>query len=111
MAAALPNRIPNDGARHRSEFFGSNGLTKNDLAKNDPRERLIVALDVSSAAAAQKIVETGSYQSTAHITAIHAAAEGQEKAVLAKFDVNSPTKDLAITIKADGGKLAVVQGK
>jgi orotidine-5'-phosphate decarboxylase len=56
MAAALPNRIPNDGARHRSEFFGSNGLTKNDLAKNDPRERLIVALDVSSAAAAQKIV-------------------------------------------------------
>jgi len=37
MTAALPNRIPNRLAR-------------------DPRERLIVALDVSTAAAAQKIV-------------------------------------------------------
>ena len=37
--AALPNRIPNQMARH-----------------HDPRERLIVALDVSTAAAAQKIV-------------------------------------------------------
>jgi len=41
MTAALPNRIPNDSIRYRSV---------------DPRERLIVALDVSSAAAAQKIV-------------------------------------------------------
>jgi len=41
MTAALPNRIPNDSPRYRSA---------------DPRERLIVALDVSSAAAAQKIV-------------------------------------------------------
>jgi orotidine-5'-phosphate decarboxylase len=39
MAAALPNRIPNETSRGR-----------------DPRERLIVALDVSTAAAAQKIV-------------------------------------------------------
>src|SRR5215469_6578808 len=41
MAAALPNRIPNDSLSYRSI---------------DPRERLIVALDVSTAAAAQKIV-------------------------------------------------------
>jgi orotidine-5'-phosphate decarboxylase len=41
MTAALPNRIPNDSARSR---------------RVDPRERLIVALDVSTAAAAQKIV-------------------------------------------------------
>jgi orotidine-5'-phosphate decarboxylase len=40
MPAALPNRIP---------FSGSN-------ANVDPRQRLIVALDVSTAAAAQKIV-------------------------------------------------------
>lgn len=41
MTAALPNRIPNDSLSYRNA---------------DPRERLIVALDVSSAAAAQKIV-------------------------------------------------------
>jgi orotidine-5'-phosphate decarboxylase len=41
MTAALPNRIPNGSARYRS---------------GDPRERLIVALDVSSSAAALKIV-------------------------------------------------------
>jgi len=41
MQAALPNRIPTDGPRHQIA---------------DPRERLIVALDVSSAAAARKIV-------------------------------------------------------
>lgn len=41
MTAALPNRIPTDSSRYRS---------------GDPRERLIVALDVSTAAAAQKIV-------------------------------------------------------
>jgi orotidine-5'-phosphate decarboxylase len=41
MSAALPNRIPNDSARYLSD---------------DPRQRLIVALDVSTAAAAQNIV-------------------------------------------------------
>ena len=41
MTAVLPNRIPNDSLSYRS---------------GDPRERLIVALDVSSAAAAQKVV-------------------------------------------------------
>src|SRR5215831_271078 len=41
MSAALPNHIPNDSARYLSD---------------DPRQRLIVALDVSTAAAAQKIV-------------------------------------------------------
>jgi orotidine-5'-phosphate decarboxylase len=41
MAAALPKRIPTDSLNYRS---------------TDPRERLIVALDVSTAAAAQKIV-------------------------------------------------------
>jgi orotidine-5'-phosphate decarboxylase len=55
MSAALSNRIPNDGPRHRSEFIGSNDLVRND-SRERLRERLIVALDVSSAAAAQKIV-------------------------------------------------------
>jgi|SRR5579872_2171152 len=41
MSAALPNRIPNDSASYR---------------RGDPRQRLIVALDVSSASAARKIV-------------------------------------------------------
>ncbi len=41
MTAVLPNRIPNGSSSYRS---------------GDPRERLIVALDVSTAAAAQKIV-------------------------------------------------------
>jgi len=41
MAAALPNRIPSDSLSYRSD---------------DPRQRLIVALDVSTAAAAHKIV-------------------------------------------------------
>src|SRR5580704_16168107 len=43
MSAALPNRVPSDPRRV-------------DLQKDDPRGRLIVALDVSTAAAAQKIV-------------------------------------------------------
>ena len=42
MPAALPQRIPNS--------------RQNDLRNDDPRQRLIVALDVSTAAAAQKIV-------------------------------------------------------
>jgi orotidine-5'-phosphate decarboxylase len=41
MTAAVPNRIPTDSLSYRSD---------------DPRQRLIVALDVSTAAAAQKIV-------------------------------------------------------
>lgn len=42
--AALPNRLPNDSYR-------------DDIRRSDdPRQRLIVALDVSTAAAAQKIV-------------------------------------------------------
>ena len=41
MTAALPDRIPTDSLSYRSD---------------DPRQRLIVALDVSTAAAAQKIV-------------------------------------------------------
>jgi len=41
MPAAVPNRIPSDGLSYRA---------------GDPRQRLIVALDVSTAAAAQKIV-------------------------------------------------------
>lgn len=46
MSAALPNRIPN----------GSTGYRGSSHAHSDPRQRLIVALDVSTAAAAQKIV-------------------------------------------------------
>ena len=46
MSAALPNRIPNDSARYPGSSH----------AHGDPRQRLIVALDVSTAAAAQKIV-------------------------------------------------------
>jgi len=41
MLTTLPDRIPNDSVGYRSD---------------DPRQRLIVALDVSTAAAAQKIV-------------------------------------------------------
>jgi len=44
MQAALPNRIPCSGMNHE------------ELRSDDPRQRLIVALDVSTAAAAQKIV-------------------------------------------------------
>src|SRR5580692_3930932 len=43
MQATLPNRIPS-------------GQRENSLPENDGRGRLIVALDVSTAAAAQKIV-------------------------------------------------------
>jgi len=48
MPAALPHRIPFDSRGNESRDY--------DLHKNDPRQRLIVALDVSTAAAAQKIV-------------------------------------------------------
>src|SRR5436305_12768599 len=46
MSAALPNRIPSDGESHRGD----------ELHPGDQRQKLIVELDVSSAAAAQKIV-------------------------------------------------------
>src|SRR5512133_1604255 len=46
MPAALPNRIPSDSMSYRGD----------ELDPGDPRHKLIVALDVSSAAAAQKIV-------------------------------------------------------
>jgi orotidine-5'-phosphate decarboxylase len=46
MPAALPNRIPSDGVSHRGD----------ELHPGDPRHKLIVALDVSSAAAAQMMV-------------------------------------------------------
>ena len=46
MPAALPNRIPSDGESYRAD----------ELHAGDPRRKLIVALDVSTAAAAQKIV-------------------------------------------------------
>jgi orotidine-5'-phosphate decarboxylase len=48
MHAALPHRIPSD--QH------SNEASVGDSHKNDPRGKLIVALDVSTAAAAHKIV-------------------------------------------------------
>lgn len=48
MAAALPNRIPNDSLHYRTE----------DIRNDDPRQRLIVALDVPTANAARKIVST-----------------------------------------------------
>src|SRR5246127_5309571 len=44
--AALPNRLPNDSLSYPDDIRGN----------DDPRRRLIVALDVSTAAAAQKIV-------------------------------------------------------
>src|SRR5436305_14637981 len=46
MPAALPNRIPSDSVSYRGD----------ELHPGDPRQKLIVALDVSSAAAAQKFV-------------------------------------------------------
>jgi orotidine-5'-phosphate decarboxylase len=51
MPAALPNRIP-----HGSLGYRSHDPRRDDAGHDDPRQRLIVALDVSTAAAAQKIV-------------------------------------------------------
>jgi len=53
MQATLPNRIPESEARQHPS---AEGRTDADCADRDPRARLIVALDVSSAAAAQRIV-------------------------------------------------------
>jgi orotidine-5'-phosphate decarboxylase len=49
MSAALPNQVHSDSRATDSRDAG-------DFQNNDARERLIVALDVSTAAAAQKIV-------------------------------------------------------
>ena len=60
MATSIPS-IPHGGKGRRSEDLRrvdsnlANGLA-NGLANDDPRQRLIVALDVATAAAAQKIV-------------------------------------------------------
>jgi orotidine-5'-phosphate decarboxylase len=56
MTAVLPNRIPHGGLGHRGEDLPKDDLSQADLLKDDPRQRLIVALDVSTAAAARKIV-------------------------------------------------------
>jgi orotidine-5'-phosphate decarboxylase len=48
MPAALPHRIPFDPRKQ--------DLRQTDLRRNDPRGKLIIALDVSTAAAARKIV-------------------------------------------------------
>ena len=98
MAAALPNRIPNDGARHRSEPIGSNDVAQGDLAKTDlgkidPRERLIVALDVSSAAAAQKIV-----------AAVTPVTAGSSQTYTWTLPANFPTGKV-LRVKVDGGTL------
>jgi orotidine-5'-phosphate decarboxylase len=50
MPATVPNRIPYGDLSHRHEE------RPNERGQEDARQRLIVALDVSSAAAAQKIV-------------------------------------------------------
>ena len=51
MAAALPNRMPLGSVSYRSSE-----LRGDDLQSDDPRRRLIVALDVSTAEAARAIV-------------------------------------------------------
>src|SRR5580704_8961692 len=53
MQAILPKRIPHNNPL---ENVPGNAPRGDDLSGNDPREKLIVALDVSTAAAAQKIV-------------------------------------------------------
>lgn len=49
MPSTSPS-VPRGGVSHRGDDL------RNDVSKQDPRQRLIVALDVSTAAAAQKIV-------------------------------------------------------
>jgi len=53
MQTTLPHLIPGSDQEKTPQI---SDLRETDLLKNDPRQRLIVALDVSSAAAAQKIV-------------------------------------------------------
>lgn len=52
MQATLPNRIPSSNPQP----IDSKSAAQAIAGSNDPREKLIVALDVSSAAAAQRIV-------------------------------------------------------
>jgi len=52
----LPKHIPVSVKDSAGDARAGNDLPGNELLKNDPRQRLIVALDVSTAAAAQKIV-------------------------------------------------------
>jgi orotidine-5'-phosphate decarboxylase len=54
MQATLPNRIPHNNPSEKHSPGDS--LRGSDLHASDPREKLIVALDVSTAAAAQRIV-------------------------------------------------------
>jgi len=49
MPSTLPS-VPHGGLGYRGDDL------RNAVSKHDPRQRLIVALDVSTAAAAQKIV-------------------------------------------------------
>jgi orotidine-5'-phosphate decarboxylase len=50
----MPTTLPS--VPHGSQSYRSDDLRNTGLQSNDPRQRLIVALDVSTAAAAQKIV-------------------------------------------------------
>lgn len=52
MPSTFPS-TPHGGLSYRSDSYGQGN---HDLRNDDPRQRLIVALDVSTAAAAQKIV-------------------------------------------------------
>jgi orotidine-5'-phosphate decarboxylase len=61
MSGTLVNRLPHSELnrateKSRAEAARERDLPHADLPSEDPRERLIVALDVSTAAAAQKIV-------------------------------------------------------
>jgi orotidine-5'-phosphate decarboxylase len=54
MQASLPKPIPHNNPLEK--YLAGNAARSSDLHASDPREKLIVALDVSTAAAAQKIV-------------------------------------------------------
>jgi len=54
MQASLPKPIPHNNPLEK--HLAGNAARSSDLHASDPREKLIVALDVSTAAAAQKIV-------------------------------------------------------
>lgn len=58
MQATLPHGIPSDphSGSPKNSLDQSDAHTSSNVTKSDPREKLIVALDVSTAAAAQKIV-------------------------------------------------------
>jgi orotidine-5'-phosphate decarboxylase len=54
MQTTLPHLIP--GSQQDQAHSSPSNFSKDDLSKDDPRQKLIVALDVSSGAAAHKIV-------------------------------------------------------